>query len=278
MDNAQTQNDPGAAGIAQLSDFFGGRSALILEDDPYLSQQLQRCLLGAGFATVKAVETGRAAVLESHRQAYDVLVFDRLNPDLDGAAALVDIRSGSGPSQRAPALLVTSLSQQSHRLEGYVAGADDYVPKPISEPELLARIAAQLRRVGWNRDNQVTTSPQSEAVPATTLVNGALVVDFTARVARFNGTVIQLTGKEFSMLAELSRHCGYPVTRLMLWDKCWPEWTYQPEQWTNTIDVAMRRLRKAVSSIDAALPAGFSPLIVNVRSEGFLLRDLSGVM
>ena len=79
------------------------------------------------------------------------------------------------------------------------------------------------------------------------------------------------------MLAELSRHCGYPVTRLMLWDRCWPEWTYQPDQWTNTIDVAMRRLRKAMSTIDAILPEGFSPLIVNVRSEGFLVRDLSGV-
>jgi two-component system, OmpR family, response regulator len=273
MDSSETTKEANLLGIAHLSDFFHGLSALILEDDFYLARQLERCLIGAGFTTVVAVGTGHAAVLESLQRAYDVLVFDRLNPDLEGAEALAQIRAAGGPSARAPALLVSALSQQSHRIEGYLAGADDYVPKPISEPELLARIGAQLRRVMWNRSDQVTVETEDE--PATTLINGPLFIDLPARIARYEGVPLHLTGKEFSMLAELSRHCGYPVTRLMLWDRCWPEWTYQPEQWTNTIDVAMRRLRKAMSSIDALLPEGFSPLIVNVRSEGFLVRDLS---
>ena len=275
MDNLEANRPEDLLGIAHLSDFFKGLTALILEDDIYLAQQLQRCLTTAGFGGVAVVGTGRAAVTESQARAYDVLVFDRLNPDLDGAAALAEIRAGNGPSCRAPALLVTALSQQSHRLEGYLAGADDYVPKPISEPELLARIGAQLRRVMWNRSLLAPVETSKE--PENTLINGALVIDLPARLVRYNGEPIHLTGKEFAMLAELSRHCGYPVTRLMLWDQCWPEWTYQPDQWTNTIDVAMRRLRKAMSTIDAILPQGFSPLIVNVRSEGFLVRDLSSV-
>jgi two-component system, OmpR family, response regulator len=265
----------GDAGIAQLSDFFVGHSALILEDDTCLAEQLGRCLTQAGFGAVVIVGTGRAAVLESYNCAYDILVFDRLNPDLDGASALGEIRAGDGPSCRAPALLVTALDGQSHRLEGFIAGADDYLPKPISETELLARIAAQLRRAAWSRQNN--SRADGPLNPPTSLSNGPLLIDLTAHFVSYNNVPIHLTGKEFSMLAELSRHCGDPVTRLMLWDRCWPEWTYQPEQWTNTIDVAMRRLRKAMSVIDVQLPDGFSPLIVNVRSEGFLVRDLSGV-
>jgi two-component system, OmpR family, response regulator len=275
MENTQSTQTEDLLGISHLSDFFTGLSALILEDDTYLAQQLERCLSGAGFAKVELVGTGRAAVQECLQNAYDVLVFDRLNPDLEGAEALAEIRAGNGPSARTPALLVTALSQQSHRMEGYLAGADDYVPKPISEPELLARIGAQLRRVMWNRADKATLESTKE--PATIHVNGSLTIDLRARLASYDNVPLYLTGKEFSMLAELSRHCGYPVTRLMLWDRCWPEWTYQPDQWTNTIDVAMRRLRKAMASIDALLPDGFSPLIVNVRSEGFLVRDLSRV-
>ena len=263
-------------GIVELTDFFSGHSALILEDDNCLAQQLSRCLTQAGFGKVVIVGTGRAAVLASQTSAFDVLVFDRLNPDLDGAAALSEIRAGDGPSSRSPALLLTALSGQSHQLEGLIAGADDYIPKPISEMELLARIAAQLRRAAWTRQSLI----QGDGVdtPPLRLLNGPLIIDIPSRIVSFKSVPVNLTGKEFSVLVELSRHRGDPVTRLMLWDRCWPEWTYQPEQWTNTIDVAMRRLRKAISIIDTQLPEGFSPLIVNVRSEGFLVRDLSGVL
>jgi two-component system, OmpR family, response regulator len=273
MDSTNTDS---LSGIAPLADFFAGHCALILEDDLCLAEQVGRCLTQAGFGDVVLVGTGKAAVEACKARAFDILVFDRLNPDLDGAVALRDIRDGQGPSSRAPALLVTALHQQNHRLEGFIAGADDYIPKPISETELLARIAAQLRRAAWNRISVVEGEKHQE--PKNNLSNGALSIDLQARLVSFRGVPIHLTGKEFSMLYELLRHRGDPVTRLMLWDRCWPEWTYQPDQWTNTIDVAMRRLRKAMAVIDDQLPNGFCPLIVNVRSEGFLIRDLSGVL
>jgi two-component system OmpR family response regulator len=268
--SATVSADPG---VAALRPFFAGRRALTLEDDPVLAAWMEGVLLGAGFAAVTRVDTGRAAVAAAE-VAHDVLIFDRMTPDLDGAAALAAIRNADppGPCARAPALLVTALASERHRIEGLTGGADDYVPKPVGEGELLARIAAQLRRSAWSSGGPV--APPERQV----LTNGALRLDVAARTATFAGAPVALTGKEFAILSELARHVGHPVTRLMLWDRCWPEWTHQPEQWTNTIDVAMRRLRKGLQSVEAALPAAYAPLIVNVRTEGFVLRDLTGLV
>jgi two-component system, OmpR family, response regulator len=259
------------AAMARLTAVFAGRSALVMEDDPVLRSRLHACLSGAGFAEVVACTTGREAQALGLARRFDLLVFDRMNPDVDGADALSAIRNGAPAttSARAPALLVTALSADRHKISGLASGADDYVPKPVSDEELLARAAAQMRRAAWTEGQPARTGP---------LQNGPFLVDPSAHTALFRGVPVALTGKEFSMLAELSRHVGHPVTRLMLWDQCWPEWTYQPDQWTNTIDVALRRLRKSLAEVETALPEAFRPLVVNVRSEGFMIRDLSGLL
>lgn len=270
---AMIADDPGAeesAAIARLTAIFAGRAALVMEDDDVLRERLKVCLLGAGFAEVVACANGQEAQALGLARAFDLLVFDRMNPDIDGADALAAIRAAppETSSARAPALLVTALSAERHRIAGLASGADDYVPKPVSDEELLARAAAQMRRAAWS---------DTARARAGLMRNGPLRIDTAARTAEFRGRSVSLTGKEFSMLAELTRHVGHPVTRLMLWDQCWPEWTYQPDQWTNTIDVAMRRLRKGLAEVEAELPEPFRPLVVNIRSEGFMIRDLSGL-
>src|SRR5690606_14500872 len=80
------------------------------------------------------------------RRAYDILVLDRITPGMDGLSALKAIRQGDGPSAQAPALFLTALDGERQKVEGLIAGADDYVSKPVGDEELLARVAAQLRR------------------------------------------------------------------------------------------------------------------------------------
>lgn len=243
---------------------FLGRSALILEDEAEVAELIASALARAGFGRVDIVANGIAAVERAAADPFDILILDRQTPELDGLGALGRIRTEGGRSTRAPALFLSALGSERHRIEGIAGGGDDYAVKPLSEIELLARLAALLRRREWDG-----ASPAGSEI-----VCGPLRIDSGTMTASLGGNLLDLTAREFSILSLLAQNIGLPVTRSMLWAICWSTYNFVPANFANTIDVHVSRLRRKLEAAGAALPAALNPLIVAVRSQGLMLRRL----
>ncbi len=261
--------------LASIRAYCAGRAVLVLEDDPAAGAAIEASLLQAGCDRVVRVMDGLDAVKAAEAEAFDLLILDRNTPGLDGRQALERIRTREASIGRppAPAIFVTALGADRQRLEGLMAGADDYLVKPVSDLELLARVSALLRRSAWTR------SP--EAAEPEVIENGPMVLRLGSLEVLLAGQPIKLTGREHSVLALLARNLGLPVTRSMIWQRCWPEYNFQPDEFENRIDVHVSRLRKRLeAAADAAgpevVPLSARPLILSIRSQGLMLRKLRG--
>lgn len=251
--------------FASLVDVFSGRRALLLEDEPALSEHVAQRLLKAGFETVDRYDAGEAALSAASRTAYDVLILDRLTRGLDGLETLKRIRASDGPSADAPALMLTALGGERQKVEGLLGGADDYLAKPVGDEELLARIAAQLRRAA------------RRARPAgSDVVNGPFRLSIGARTLKIDGRLVDLSPLEFAIVAELMSARGQPVTKTMLWDRCWVEWKFLPDNFVNIIDARISALRRRLKEQTPELDEALHPLIVSARSQSLVFRDLGG--
>lgn len=255
--------------FAQLTEVFAGRSALLLEDEPALSEHVAGRLLKAGFERVDRVETGEAALEAASREPYDILILDRLTKGLDGLETLKRIRAADGPSTDAPVLMLTALGGERQKVEGLMGGADDYLAKPVGDEELLARIAAQLRRAA------------RRARPAgADVLNGPFRLSPGARTLKLDtgdggARTIDLSPLEFAIVAELMTARGQPVTKTMLWDRCWVEWKFLPDNFVNVIDARISALRRRLKEQTPELGEELHPLIVSARSQSLVFRDLS---
>lgn len=255
--------------FALLGPVFAGRRALLLEDDPALAEHVAGQLTAAGFEAVDRFESGEAALLAATRNPYDILILDRLTTGLEGLEMLKRLRAGGGTSADAPALMLTALGGERQKVEGLLGGADDYLAKPVGDEELLARIAAQLRRAG------------RRARPAgADLINGPFRLSPGPRTLRFDpglgeGRVIDLSPLEFAIVAELMSARGQPVTKTMLWDRCWVEWKFLPDNFVNVIDARISALRRRLKEQTPELGEDLHPLIVPARSQSLVFRDLS---
>jgi two-component system OmpR family response regulator len=253
--------------FAALAEVFAGRRALLLEDDPALAEHVAGRLLRAGFEAVDCVEAGEAALAAAASTPYDLLILDRLTKGLDGLETLKRLRLSAGPCSDAPALMLTALTGERQRVEGLLGGADDYLSKPVGDEELLARIAAQLRRVA------------RRAKPANTdLVNGPFRLSPGARTLKMlidgGERLIDLSPLEFAIVSELMTARGQPVTKTMLWDRCWVEWTFLPDNFVNIIDARISALRRRLKDQAPELGEDLHPLIVSARSQSLIFRDL----
>lgn len=265
VQNGETiaDSDPFAA----LAAMFAGRRALLLEDDPALSEHVAERLMTAGFGGVDQVESGEAALEAAASTAYDVLILDRLTKGLDGLETLKRLRAGGGPSADAPALMLTALGGERQKVEGLLGGADDYLAKPVGDEELLARIAAQLRR----------TARHAKPV-GSDILNGPFRLSPGARTLKLKaeGTerLIDLSPLEFAIVCELMSARGQPVTKQMLWDRCWVEWNFLPDNFVNIIDARISALRRRLKEQAPELGEDLHPLIVSARSQSLIFRDL----
>ncbi len=266
-----TNSQPAASDpdpFAQLREVFAGRVALLLEDDPDLSEHVAERLLRAGFEAVDRVDRGETALEKAAARPYDVLILDRLTAGMDGLETLKRLRASNGPSSDAPALMLTALGGERQKVEGLLEGADDYVAKPVGDEELLARIAAQLRRAA-RRAKPVGSD----------LVNGPIRLSFGARTVKLElGTTsrtIDLSPLEFAIVCELMTARGQPVTKTMLWDRCWVEWNFLPDNFVNIIDARISALRRRLKEQAPELGEDLQPLIVSARSQSLVFRDLS---
>jgi len=219
---------------------------LLIEDDRQVVSYLLKALQEVG-ATPDHAADGKQGLLMAATGDYDVLIIDRMLPELEGLAIVRMLRASDNQT---PVLILSALGEVDDRVEGLRAGGDDYLVKPFAFAELHARLEALLRR------GAVDT-------PETTLRVADLEMDLLTRQVTRAGQVIQLQPREFRLLEYLLRHAGQVVTRTMLLEGVW-DYHFDPQ--TNVIDVHISRLR---SKIDR----GFDqPLLHTVRGAGYLLR------
>ena len=220
---------------------------LIIEDDQEAAAYLVKALKEAGHVADHAGdgETGHAMASSAD---YDVLVVDRMLPRRDGLAVIEALKQ---EGDQTPILILSALGQVDDRVKGLRAGGDDYLPKPYSFSELLARVEALGRR---NRP----------ADAETTFRVGDLELDRLAHSATRAGQPVVLQPREFRLLEYLMKHAGQVVTRTMLLENVW-DYHFDPQ--TNVIDVHISRLR-------AKIDKGFErPLLHTIRGAGYTIRD-----
>jgi DNA-binding response OmpR family regulator len=206
-------------------------SVLVVDDEPTIGEIVSRYLQRAGYETRVALD-GPEAVEAAAEQDPDLVVLDLMLPGLDGLEAMRRIRANN--ARRPAIIMLTARGEESDRIIGLRLGADDYIVKPFSPAELVARVDAVLRRVD--------TVPAHEPP----LRFGELVVDPAARRVEVAGAEIALTQREFEVLLFLARHPGQAFSRNQLMDHVWRYSFYTD---TSTVTVHIRRLRTKLEAV-----------------------------
>ena len=218
---------------------------LLVEDDSDMAESLKASLVDDDHH-VELASDGELAEEMALNGGYDVIVLDRMLPKKQGTSVVRDLR-GKGVST--PVLILSALHDEEHRIEGLNAGANDYLGKPFSTRELLARVRAL-----WHG---------RAAEPQTRLQVADLEMDLLARTVKRGGKKLDLQPREFRLLEYLMRHSGQTVTRKMLLENVW-DYHFDPQ--TNVIDVHISRLR---SKIDRDFT---QTLLHTVRGSGYRLE------
>ena len=227
----------------------GHPRVLVVEDDKKLAEALTAGIRAAGYQVDHAA-TGEEGFFLLHSQRPDLLILDLTLPHRSGLDVLRQVRQEQIDTR---VLVLTSHNTVDDRVEGLTSGADDYLGKPFSFPELIARIEALLRRI-------------QPVAKTSTIQIGDLRLDPRARVAVRAGVQLDLTSREFDVLLFLAEHRGRTVSREMLARDVWKEGSrFTPLD--NVIDVQMARLRR---KIDEPFPA---KILHTIRGLGFCLRE-----
>ncbi|MAL98837.1 response regulator transcription factor [Hydrocarboniclastica marina] len=221
---------------------------LVIEDDQDVASYLVKGLRESDFVVDHAAD-GKDGLMMAASESYDVMIIDRMLPGMDGLNIIKTVRA---TGNQTPILILSALGDVDARVEGLRGGGDDYLTKPFSYTELLARMDALARR-------------SKQTSEAETVLNVAdLEMDLLARTVKRSGQNIDVQPREFRLLEYLMRHADQVVTRTMLLEKVW-DYHFDPQ--TNVIDVHISRLR---SKIDK----GFDkPLLHTVRGAGYMLRE-----
>lgn len=219
---------------------------LLVEDDARVGDHVAKALREVGHL-VEHVADGREGLYRAAGEAYDVVILDRMLPNVDGLRILQTMRAAGDTT---PVLILSALGEVDERVKGLNAGGDDYLSKPFALSELLARVEALGRR----------GPVQAET---TRLTIGDLEIDLLGREVRRGGRRIDLTSREFRILEHLVRNAGRVVTRSMLLESVWD---YQFDPQTNIVDQHVSRLRQKIDR-------GFDvSLIHTVRGVGYVAR------
>jgi two-component system OmpR family response regulator len=220
---------------------------LVVDDEPMLSDLLSMALRYEGWE-VRAAPTGSAAVSTARQFRPDVVVLDVMLPDIDGLEVLRRMR---GHRPDVPVLFLTARDAVEDRIAGLTAGGDDYVTKPFSLEEVVARLRALLRRAGLTAAREDST-----------LVVGDLVLDEDSREVRRADQSISLTATEFELLRFLMRNPRRVLSKAQILDRVW---NYDFGGQANVVELYVSYLRK---KIDAGRP----PMIHTMRGAGYVLK------
>jgi two-component system OmpR family response regulator len=217
-----------------------------VEDDRDAASWLIKGLTEAGHVADHAAD-GEDALNMAREKLHDVLIVDRMLPKLDGLALIRQLRE---EGIQAPVLILSALGDVDEKVKGLRAGSDDYLAKPYSFAELLARVEGLARR----------NSAEPQQTKLTVL---DLEMNLLARTVTRAGKPIVLQPREFKLLEYLMRNAGHVVTRTMLLENVW-DYHFDPQ--TNVIDVHISRLR---TKIDKGFP---EPMLQTVRGAGYMIR------
>ena len=218
---------------------------LVIEDEKKVAALVCDGLIAEGW-TADACHDGDEGLLMASQRSYDALVLDIMLPGRDGLSILAALREARN---NIPVILLTARGDVEERVKGLDLGADDYLSKPFSMIELVARLKAVWRRRSGEGLHLLT--------------HDDLIVNLRTRVAERGARKIELTGREFTLLEFLLRHSGRVVSRVQL---CEHVWGYHFDPGTNVVDVTVQRLRKKV---DEDQPV---KLIQTVRGIGYMLK------
>jgi len=222
---------------------------LVVEDDPDIAQLVARYLQKAGFTT-EVIASGREAVGAISARPPDLLILDLMLPHVDGLEICRFVR-GNDKIAATPIIMVTARADESDRIVGLEIGADDYLAKPFSPNELVARVRALLRRAARG------TAHGGKAV-----TYGSIVIDPDQHTVSSEGQPVTLTAKEFLLLEYLMKHRSRVLSRDVLLTDVWG---YRYTGGTRTVDVHVRRLREKLPLLADAL--------VTVKQFGYKLRS-----
>jgi DNA-binding response OmpR family regulator len=220
---------------------------LIVEDEIKIAHSLQQVLEGEGYV-VRIAMTGEEGFFLINTEIFDIVILDIMLPGRSGLEILEALRSHDNQTL---VLILTARDALEDRISGLDSGADDYMVKPFAASELLARIRVLLRR--------------GRSEPVFQLQFADLSLDLVVREAQRGGQPLDLTAKEFDLLAYLLRHQGRFITRSMIARDLWQE-TTRATPMDNVIDVHMARLRRKV---DKDFP---EKLIHTIRGIGFIMK------
>jgi len=218
---------------------------LLVEDDKESAKYLIKGLREHGYVIDHCV-SGKDGLFMAASEKYDAMIIDRMVPEVDGITIIQTLRASGNET---PMIILTALDKVEERVKGLKSGADDYLAKPYSFTELLARLEAITRRKAGEK-------------AITKLICGELEMDLLTREVKRSGKIIDLQAREFALLEYLMRHSGTVVTRTMLLEQVW-DYNFDPQ--TNVIDVHISRLRQKIDK-------GFDKsLIQTLRGAGYKL-------
>lgn len=227
-----------------------GRKILFVEDDRDAAHFVVKGLSEEGHC-VEHVVDGRDGLFLASDASYDLIILDRMMPGMNGISLLKAIRAANITTA---VLILSALASVDDRIAGLESGADDYLVKPFSFAELIARVNALLRRAATAASDSIETH----------LTVGTLEIDLLKRAVRREGLLIDLKPREYSLLEYLARHSGRIVSRTMLLEYVW---NYHFDPATNVIDVHISRLRRKLDD-------GFSSTMLHtIRGAGYRLAE-----
>jgi DNA-binding response OmpR family regulator len=226
---------------------------LVVEDEPALQETLAYNLKNGGY-TVETAGDGRSALETARRLQPDLIILDVMLPELDGFEVARRVRK----EMNSAILMLTARGDEIDRVVGLEVGADDYLTKPFSMRELLARVKALLRRTQMIREEGTGSAGESAHHR---LVFDNLVIDATRREIALSGRPLMLRPKEYELLLFLAQHKGRMLAREFILERVW-SWDFVGD--SRTVDVHIRWLRQKIES-DPANPTR----IITVRGGGY---------
>jgi DNA-binding response OmpR family regulator len=233
-----------------------GETILVVEDEPSLQETLVYNLEKQGYK-VEAVGDGRSALEAARRLLPDLIVLDIMLPELDGFEVCKILRK----EMTVPILMLTARDDEIDRVVGLEVGADDYLTKPFSMRELMARVKAQLRRTGMLREEMAKLKAPEADTPQEVLTFNNLLINLTRREVLLDDKVLALKPQEYDLLLFFAQHKGQMLSREFILERVWG-WDYIGD--SRTVDVHVRWLRQKIEK-DAAEPTR----IVTVRGGGY---------
>ena len=238
------------------------KTILIVDDEKNIVNLLVHNLTKEGYDTLEAYD-GVSAVEMAIDKKPDLILLDRMLPKQDGTAACVQIKH----YMNVPIIMISAKGEETDKIVGLELGADDYITKPFSIRELIARVKANLRKNEFNLYTDREEASQKAEIKMTDekIIIGQLELDLEKFTVKIRGKIVDLTIKEFDFLKYLAKQPGQVVTRELLLEKVWG---YEYYGDIRTVDVTVRRIREKIE-LDTTNPQ----ILLTKRGIGYYISD-----